>query len=236
MADWFVGFLVPVLAANWEMVYSCSYYSYLLNCPLWRATFDHSSSGPCHGREQVEGQVDEHFPLHMDLGDAHVQVDRKTGEILRVLDRGAAINHTLELILFSIIPTFVDIAIALVISCILFGWILAVVIFIVMFTYVSASVVLTQCLTVLGDQAIAVAATESTFVARAHHLNDDNLNDGSPDHANPIFASTATGHKNGNVAFTYTSFPFNEKKRLFSLDLWLYCWVVLNNIVCDGIL
>jgi ATP-binding cassette subfamily B (MDR/TAP) protein 6 len=69
---------------------------------------------------------------------------RKTGEILRVLDRGSVINRTLELILFSIVPTFLDIAIALVVFCLKFDWILAVVIFVVMFAYVFVSVVLTQ--------------------------------------------------------------------------------------------
>ncbi|KAF9451287.1 hypothetical protein P691DRAFT_787477 [Macrolepiota fuliginosa MF-IS2] len=69
---------------------------------------------------------------------------RKTGEILRVLDRGAAINHTLELILFNIIPTFIDIAIALVVFCVLFDWQLAAVIFFVMASYVAASVILTR--------------------------------------------------------------------------------------------
>ena len=60
---------------------------------------------------------------------------RKTGEVLRILDRGAAINHTLELILFNIIPTFIDIGLALVFFCILFEWTLTVVIFIVMAAY-----------------------------------------------------------------------------------------------------
>ncbi|RDB25444.1 Heavy metal tolerance protein [Hypsizygus marmoreus] len=69
---------------------------------------------------------------------------RKTGEILRVLDRGAAINHTFELILFNIIPTFIDIFVALVAFCFLFEWTLALVIFFVMFAYVAASVILTQ--------------------------------------------------------------------------------------------
>ena len=78
---------------------------------------------------------------------------RKTGEILRVLDRGAAINHTLEvsfshphqfsiacllsmqLILFNIVPTFIDILVALVAFCIIFRWTLALVLFFVMFAY-----------------------------------------------------------------------------------------------------
>ncbi|KAG6862313.1 hypothetical protein C0995_016011 [Termitomyces sp. Mi166 len=69
---------------------------------------------------------------------------RKTGEILRVLDRGAAINHTLELILFNIIPTFIDIVVALIAFAVLFQWTLAAVIFVVMFAYVAASVILTR--------------------------------------------------------------------------------------------
>ncbi|KAF8626834.1 hypothetical protein AX15_004665 [Amanita polypyramis BW_CC] len=69
---------------------------------------------------------------------------RKTGEVLRVLDRGAAINRTFELIVFSIIPTFIDITIALVTFSILFEWTLTLVIFIVMLAYITTSVVLTR--------------------------------------------------------------------------------------------
>ncbi|KJA27744.1 hypothetical protein HYPSUDRAFT_130746 [Hypholoma sublateritium FD-334 SS-4] len=77
---------------------------------------------------------------------------RKTGEVLRVLDRGAAINHTLELLLFSVLPTFMDIAIALIAFWVLFSWTLSLVIFIVMFAYVAASVILTQWRTRLRRQ------------------------------------------------------------------------------------
>ena len=112
---------------------------------------------------------------------------RKTGEILRVLDRGAAINHTLEvsfshphpfsiaclllmqLILFNIVPTFIDILVALVAFCIIFKWTLALVLFFVMFAYglcqgqnehfihphifiVSVSVILTRWRTQLKRQ------------------------------------------------------------------------------------
>ncbi|PPQ99711.1 hypothetical protein CVT24_009694 [Panaeolus cyanescens] len=69
---------------------------------------------------------------------------RKTGEVLRVLDRGAAINRTFELILFNIVPTFVDMFLALALFCYYFKWVLALVIFFVMFAYVAASVILTQ--------------------------------------------------------------------------------------------
>ncbi|KAJ7647506.1 hypothetical protein FB45DRAFT_1100989 [Roridomyces roridus] len=69
---------------------------------------------------------------------------RKTGEILRVLDRGAAINQTLGTILFTIIPTFLDIAVALVVFCFRFEWLLACVVFFVMVAYVAATVIITR--------------------------------------------------------------------------------------------
>ncbi|OSD01299.1 hypothetical protein PYCCODRAFT_1452858 [Trametes coccinea BRFM310] len=77
---------------------------------------------------------------------------RKTGEVLRILDRGAAINHTFETLVFSILPTFFDIVIALVFFVIYFEWTLAVVIFFVMAAYVAASVVLTRWRTKLRRQ------------------------------------------------------------------------------------
>ena len=60
---------------------------------------------------------------------------RKTGEILRILDRGAAINRAFELLLFNVIPTFIDIAVALVLFCVYFEWTLALVVFVVMAAY-----------------------------------------------------------------------------------------------------
>ncbi|PCH43974.1 hypothetical protein WOLCODRAFT_26357 [Wolfiporia cocos MD-104 SS10] len=69
---------------------------------------------------------------------------RKTGEILRILDRGAAINRAFELLLFNVIPAFVDIGLALVLFCIYFEWTLTAVVFLVIATYVTASVALTK--------------------------------------------------------------------------------------------
>jgi ABC-type transport system involved in Fe-S cluster assembly fused permease/ATPase subunit len=43
------------------------------------------------------------------------------------------------LILFNIIPTFIDIIVALVVFCIIFDWQVALVIFVVMFAYGSSS-------------------------------------------------------------------------------------------------
>ncbi|KAH8093897.1 hypothetical protein BXZ70DRAFT_948370 [Cristinia sonorae] len=69
---------------------------------------------------------------------------RKTGEVLRILDRGAAINQTFEIVMFNIIPTFLDIGIALVLFCIYFDLTLTLVIFFVMAAYIAASVILTR--------------------------------------------------------------------------------------------
>ncbi|KAK2467807.1 hypothetical protein APHAL10511_000102 [Amanita phalloides] len=91
---------------------------------------------------------------------------RKTGEVLRVLDRGAAINHTFELILFNIIPTFVDIAIALVAFAVLFEWTLTLVIFLVMFAYVTASFVLTRWRTRIRRQ-----MNERDIITRGIHTD-----------------------------------------------------------------
>ncbi|KAJ7124919.1 hypothetical protein C8R44DRAFT_781809 [Mycena epipterygia] len=91
---------------------------------------------------------------------------RKTGEILRVLDRGAAINHTLEHILFTIAPTFIDIAIALVVFCIKFEWTLALVVFIVMFAYVAVSIIITRWRTKIRRE-----MNERDVVTRAIHAD-----------------------------------------------------------------
>ncbi|KAI0696736.1 hypothetical protein BC835DRAFT_1405891 [Cytidiella melzeri] len=91
---------------------------------------------------------------------------RKTGEVLRILDRGAAINHTLELILFNIIPTFVDIFVALIFFSIYFEWVLSLVIFFVFAAYVAASVILTRYRTKLRRQ-----MNERDVVTRGIHTD-----------------------------------------------------------------
>ena len=60
---------------------------------------------------------------------------RKTGEILRILDRGSAINRVFELLLFNIVPTFADIIVALVVFVWKFDWELALVVAFVMAGY-----------------------------------------------------------------------------------------------------
>lgn len=78
---------------------------------------------------------------------------RKTGEVLRILDRGAAINNTFrvrtsyypshgsgtylpwQFLLFDVIPTFIDIIVALVVFMIKLDWTLSLVIFVVLSAY-----------------------------------------------------------------------------------------------------
>lgn len=71
---------------------------------------------------------------------------RKTGEVLRILDRGAAINHTFEIILFNIVPTFVDIFVALIFFTIYFEWTLSLLIFFVFVAYGKYSSRFTQAI------------------------------------------------------------------------------------------
>jgi ABC-type transport system involved in Fe-S cluster assembly fused permease/ATPase subunit len=78
---------------------------------------------------------------------------RKTGEVLRILDRGAAINRIFELLLFNFVPILADIGFALVVFVVYFEWSLAVVVAVTMTAYMTASVVLTRWRTKLRRQA-----------------------------------------------------------------------------------
>ena len=60
---------------------------------------------------------------------------RKTGEILRILDRGAAINRIFELLLFNICPVFIDIFVAVGIFVWKFDWVLGLLVAFVMAAY-----------------------------------------------------------------------------------------------------
>ncbi|KAH8919491.1 P-loop containing nucleoside triphosphate hydrolase protein [Atractiella rhizophila] len=69
---------------------------------------------------------------------------RKTGEILRILDRGSAINGFFQMLAFQLVPVFVDITVAVVYLAVRFDPILAVLMLAVMISYVAASVALTE--------------------------------------------------------------------------------------------
>ncbi|KAH7915239.1 hypothetical protein BJ138DRAFT_178160 [Hygrophoropsis aurantiaca] len=77
---------------------------------------------------------------------------RKTGEILRILDRGSAVNRVIELLLFNIAPALVDVVVAVVIFGMRFEWLLSAVIAAVLVAYIVASVLLTRYRTKLRRQ------------------------------------------------------------------------------------
>ncbi|XP_058449573.1 ATP-binding cassette sub-family B member 6 [Malaya genurostris] len=72
-------------------------------------------------------------------------LNRKTGEVLRVMDRGTdSINNLLNYILFSITPTIVDILIAVVFFILAFNWWFGLIVFVTMALYIAATVMVTE--------------------------------------------------------------------------------------------
>lgn len=69
---------------------------------------------------------------------------RNTGEVLKVIDRGSAMNNLLSTVLFTALPTFFDIIIAFGIFYFLYGPALAGMILIVMSLYLAITVTMTQ--------------------------------------------------------------------------------------------
>lgn len=72
-------------------------------------------------------------------------LNRKTGEVLRVMDRGTdSINNLLNYILFSIAPTIVDILVAVVFFITAFNWWFGLIVFITMSLYIAATIMVTE--------------------------------------------------------------------------------------------
>ncbi|KAK3604753.1 hypothetical protein CHS0354_017861 [Potamilus streckersoni] len=70
---------------------------------------------------------------------------RKTGEVLRVIDRGTnSINNLLSYVVFSILPTIVDIIIAIVYFITAFNYVFGIVVFIAMALYLFVTVKITE--------------------------------------------------------------------------------------------
>ncbi|KAJ7369787.1 ATP-binding cassette sub- B member 6, mitochondrial [Desmophyllum pertusum] len=72
-------------------------------------------------------------------------LNRKTGEVLRMVDRGAnSIYNLLNYLLFNILPTFVDIGVAIVYFIFAFnGW-FGLIVFVTMVLYVAMTVLITE--------------------------------------------------------------------------------------------
>jgi len=72
-------------------------------------------------------------------------LDRKSGETLRIMDRGtSSINKLLEYLMFNIIPTMIDILVAIVYFCIAFNLWFGLIIFIAMALYLGITVLITE--------------------------------------------------------------------------------------------
>ncbi|SJX62907.1 related to ATM1-Mitochondrial inner membrane ABC transporter involved in the maturation of cytosolic iron-sulfur (Fe/S) cluster-containing proteins [Sporisorium reilianum f. sp. reilianum] len=69
---------------------------------------------------------------------------KKTGEVLRILDRGSAINNFFQYLLFSLLPVFIDIFVAMVYMTRTFSPAIGVLLFVVMVAYTWTSVQLTS--------------------------------------------------------------------------------------------
>ncbi|KAG1745545.1 uncharacterized protein EDB91DRAFT_1328227 [Suillus paluster] len=91
---------------------------------------------------------------------------RKTGELLRILDRGSAVNRVGELVGFTVLPALVDVVVALVVFVVRFEPALGVVVGVVMVTYMWASVVLTRYRTRIRRQ-----MNERDVVTRGIHTD-----------------------------------------------------------------
>ena len=73
----------------------------------------------------------------------HLQ--RKTGEVVRIMERGTnSINNLLQYLVFNIIPTMVDIVVAIVYFCIAFNLWFGLIILIAMILYLASTVMITE--------------------------------------------------------------------------------------------
>lgn len=70
-------------------------------------------------------------------------VERKTGEVLRVMDRGTeSLNNVLLYVFFSIIPTIIDISVAVIFFINAFNWWFGLIVFTTMMLYIGIYIIL----------------------------------------------------------------------------------------------
>lgn len=110
---------------------------------------------------------------------------RKTGEVLRILDRGSAINNIFQTLLMQVSPVVFDIGIACIYFYAAYGWSLALVIAVVMMAYITVSITLTTWRTGLRRQMVerdvktrgisADGESEWTFRRERTHIGSKKL-------------------------------------------------------------
>ena len=145
---------------------------------------------------------------------------RKTGEILRILDKGAALNNFFQMILFNILPTVADIFVALGYFLYKFGSGLSLIILVVITLYGVISVVITRWRTEQRRDCV-----QKDNITRAIYT-DALLN------YDTIKYFTAEEHEIGRYIRAFKDFQTVEKKVIASLYLLNMCQ---NMIIVSGI-
>ena len=114
---------------------------------------------------------------HFHLQDLKWHLNRKTGEVLRMMDRGGdSINNLLNWVLFNIFPTLVDIGIAVIYFTITFGPYFGMIVLTTMGGYIYFTVTVTEWRTKFrrhmntADNAVRQKATDSLINAETVKL------------------------------------------------------------------
>ncbi|KAK4686062.1 hypothetical protein P7C73_g4077, partial [Tremellales sp. Uapishka_1] len=68
------------------------------------------------------------------------QTKRNTGEVTKILDRGSALNNLFNVFLYSVLPTFSDMIIAVAVFYYFYGWPITLMLLVLTFVYVSVSI------------------------------------------------------------------------------------------------
>ncbi|XP_060533960.1 ATP-binding cassette sub-family B member 6-like isoform X2 [Cylas formicarius] len=72
-------------------------------------------------------------------------LNRKTGEVLRVMDRGTdSINNLLNMLLFQIVPTIADLLIAIVYFCTMFNYWFGIIVAVTIISYMGMTMAITE--------------------------------------------------------------------------------------------
>lgn len=86
-----------------------------------------------------------HFFEHVHNLSLEFHLNRKTGELLRILDRGtSSIVTLLSTVLFQLIPVILNVLGAVILLCLQWSWKYAVIVFITMVSYLIVTVVVTE--------------------------------------------------------------------------------------------
>ncbi|KAF9911903.1 Homocysteine S-methyltransferase 1 [Linnemannia zychae] len=86
-----------------------------------------------------------HFFEHVHNLSLEFHLNRKTGELLRILDRGtSSIVTLLSTVLFQLVPVVLDVLIAVVLMCIGWSWKYALIVFITIVAYIIVTVMVTE--------------------------------------------------------------------------------------------